>query len=89
MSDELLIPAFEEYLFPFEKNAKDASTHEVETWRRNFRENPMRGFLGMEIRRLIREQHKNLETVEPENLKKIQGKIEGLRMAHGLLQRDK
>lgn len=82
-----LTEIFSENLCDFEKPMKEASNQELSHWRQQFIKHPMRGLLGMEIRKMIREQTKNLETVEPENLKKIQGKIEGLRMVHGLLQK--
>jgi len=87
MSDKL-IEVFAEPLCDFEKPVKEASDQELAHWRTQFRNHPMRGMLAMEIRRFIREQQKTLEIVEPENLKKVQGKIEGLRMVHGLLQRE-
>lgn len=74
-------------LEPFELEAASLPDSEKEKWLEKFLAHPARGVFALKLRRLIREQQFNLEKATPENLLKIQGTLEGFRIAHSLVSK--
>lgn len=69
----------------FEVAVASMPSTEKSQWLKKFEDNPVRGIFALELRKMIREQQITLETVDPDDVKKVQGVLKGLRMTHALL----